>query len=391
MGKLSESLAKVFSNPNPDHAVLLKIFENFPLPVLVKNYSQDQEGTISFANQSYLDYLRKELHEVVGKNQRELHSHRDFTDSLIQTDQMLIKENLGPSEAYESFLIDGEVHHMRAWKIVISENEVISIGLDERETLDIEKQLEIEKSRSLEAARLSSLSDMAGGIAHEINNPLSIIKMCIQGIRKNIENKKANLSDSQVRDQINGYLEKTDKTIDRVVQIIRGLRTFAREGTDDPFEEILLEDLLEETMEFTKLRLNSLGIKLVFDIPQGFTIHARGVLLSQVLLNLLNNSIDALTDQDRKWIKIGAVEAKGRKIIRVTDSGEGIAPKLRKKVFNPFFTTKEPQKGTGLGLSISKGIVEDMGGRFYYDDSSTNTSFVISLAHHEGIKKASSE
>ena len=109
IGKLSEDLAKVFLNPSKGHGTLLKVFENFPLPVIVKNYSEDQEGLISYANQTYLDYIGKPLHEVVGKNQRELHSHHEFTESLIQTDQMLINENLGPSEVYESFIFSGEV------------------------------------------------------------------------------------------------------------------------------------------------------------------------------------------------------------------------------------------------------------------------------------------
>src|SRR6185312_3312229 len=108
-------------------------------------------------------------------------------------------------------------------------------------------------------------------------------------------------------------------------------------------------------------------------------IHARPSQISQVLLNLLNNGLDAIRTMTQPWIEIAVVKCEDLVEISVTDSGHGIPNHIANRMMEPFFTTKEVGSGTGLGLAISRGIIEDHHGKFYYDQESANTRFVVAL------------
>ena len=108
------------------------------------------------------------------------------------------------------------------------------------------------------------------------------------------------------------------------------------------------------------------------------------VQLSQVLMNLLNNSFDAIVDDEYKWIKIQSHQHGDRIGVSVTDSGNGIPGDIADQIFDPFYTTKGVGKGTGLGLSISAGILSNHGGRLYYDQCSPNTRFVMEFPLESG-------
>jgi signal transduction histidine kinase len=101
-------------------------------------------------------------------------------------------------------------------------------------------------------------------------------------------------------------------------------------------------------------------------------------------MNLLNNAYDAVQSGTHSWIEIAATTENNILKISITDSGSGISQSIQDKIMMPFFTTKEVGKGTGLGLSISQGIIEEHGGKLYFDPSSKNTRFTIELPiHHE--------
>ena len=114
-------------------------------------------------------------------------------------------------------------------------------------------------------------------------------------------------------------------------------------------------------------------------IDETLVFQGRGTEISQVLVNLLNNADDAISKMPEKWIKLSVQNRSDWLEIRVTDSGHGIPPGDQKKLFQPFFTTKEIGKGTGLGLSISHGIVKNHGGELTLDTTSPNTCFVVRL------------
>jgi C4-dicarboxylate-specific signal transduction histidine kinase len=130
-------------------------------------------------------------------------------------------------------------------------------------------------------------------------------------------------------------------------------------------------------------------LKYDADAFKGFLIECRLTQLSQVLLNALNNSFDAISNLDDKWIDLSILKENQKYIFRITDSGHGIPVHVQNKVMQPFFTTKDVGKGTGLGLSLSKSIVDAHHGRIYFNfDHPTNTQLVIEIPEFQSIRKA---
>lgn len=243
---------------------------------------------------------------------------------------------------------------------------------------DLEKIIEVKVQELLRSAELASLGEMAGGIAHEINNPLTIIKSSNRVLMKLITKEEIE------RETFKEFLSNVDVTVDRIAKIVAGLRNISRRSVDDDIAPCVYNEVFTDVFEVAEARFKSKGIELRKNYTQeeGNTIFmANRIQLSQVLVNLLNNSFDAIIDLPghEKWIDIRIRVLDDRIKLFITDCGTGIDLKVREKMFNPFFTTKEIGKGTGIGLAISKSMVEKMGGEFYYDDQSSNTCFVVSL------------
>lgn len=170
------------------------------------------------------------------------------------------------------------------------------------------------------------------------------------------------------------------QTGERISKIIKGLRVFSHSEESEPFKDVALEDIIEDTLVFCRGRFKSSEVELSVHLdPEHIEINCQPIKISQVLLNLLNNSIDAVEEQKEKWIRVDA-KSDGRWIeLSVTDSGPGIPKEISEKIMHPFFTTKPVGKGTGLGLSITRGIVEGHGGSFSLDPHSKNTRFVLRI------------
>ena len=225
------------------------------------------------------------------------------------------------------------------------------------------------------SSRLSSLGEMASGIAHEINNPLSIILGKSALLKLLIENNNFDSS------KANQFLMHISDTTHRIAKIIKGLRAFARDTSGVPFEANSLHDVISDTLELCSERFYNHHIELKLPERGKSEIYffGRSEQIAQVLLNLLNNAFDAAIEAKYKWVEV-KVKANQEKIqISVIDSGFGINSQLIEKIFEPFYTSKEVGKGTGLGLSISKGIVENHLGRLFLDPLASHTTFIIEI------------
>jgi signal transduction histidine kinase len=239
---------------------------------------------------------------------------------------------------------------------------------------DITDQKESE-AMIMQSSKLASLGIMAAGIAHEINNPLTVINSKSQILRKQM-----NAGEAIDPVNLNHSLETIEKSVKRIVKIINGLKYFSRDASQDPMEKVNLKDIVEDTLAFAQTRIKATDVSLTVDeVDVHLSLLCRPVQISQVLLNLLNNAFDAITLLDEKWIKLAISSDEKFIFIKVIDSGKGIPEEVQSKLLTPFFTTKETGKGTGLGLSISSGIVHNHGGEFFIDNESPNTCFVIKL------------
>jgi C4-dicarboxylate-specific signal transduction histidine kinase len=227
------------------------------------------------------------------------------------------------------------------------------------------------------SSKLAALGEMAGGVAHEINNPLQILSLSNEQMRMLLMNDDLNLS----RSECEKLCDQMESTIDRVTDIVKGMKLISRDGHQDAYESLNLKEVVEDTLSLCREKFHNHGVKLYFYEDQGINdlVMAQKVRLSQVILNLLNNAFDAIQPNSSKIIRVYLGKTKSDHVsLSVSDNGAGVPEELIDKVFQPFFTTKDIGKGTGLGLSISKGIIEQHNGNFFIDKED-HSKFVIEL------------
>jgi C4-dicarboxylate-specific signal transduction histidine kinase len=223
------------------------------------------------------------------------------------------------------------------------------------------------------SSKMSTLGEMAAGIAHELNNPLAIIHGMAWMTKTKI------VDGSSKAEMIVENLDKIMRMTERSTKIIKGLRVFSRDAVNDAMEKVELNRVIEDTLELCKSRVQNKHIRLVWEVVGEYYTWGKAVQISQVVLNLINNASDAIEGSVDPWIKIQIKQNDKMWEISVTDSGLGIPKAIAEKMMQPFYTTKAPGKGTGLGLSISHTILQNHNGKFWYDQNNENTSFILSL------------
>jgi signal transduction histidine kinase len=253
---------------------------------------------------------------------------------------------------------------------------VTIFDLEKSQQRELERMLKERVRQLRDQSKFSALGEMTAGIVHEINNPLSIIAHRTSHLRNQV------LKDKAEKDLLMRNLDQIEITNERVAKIINSLRKFSKDSRLDPLQRVAVATIIEDTLSYCSDRFHQAGILLEIDSYPPVDIECRSVQISQVFLNLLNNSFDAVHFTKNPWVKIDFQEKKDSILIFVHDSGSGIPEVIRAKVMEPFFTTKNTG-GTGLGLSISQGIIEDHHGQLYYDESSINTTFVVELPYKQ--------
>lgn len=288
---------------------------------------------------------------------------------------ILIRINqYGLKDSYELFLSDPLLWIIMTAPLFLGAFACIAGAENDRVRL-IQQNMELS---NIQASKMASLGEMASGIAHEINNPLSVILGRASILQSKVEDLKV---EGQGKEKIIEDLKKIEATVHRIAKIIKGLKSFSRNADNDPMVRVSLKNTIEDTLELCteKFKNRSIELRIKLDPTKPLDVEGRPAQLSQVFLNLLSNSLDAVELLPEKWVEISFQESKGKVEISMIDSGNGIPPDTAEKMMQPFYTTKGVGKGTGLGLSISKGIIENHGGRFFYDSKSKNTCFKIEL------------
>ncbi|MFN8369656.1 MAG: PAS domain S-box protein [Bacteriovoracaceae bacterium] len=241
------------------------------------------------------------------------------------------------------------------------------------------------KTVAQNTSKIVTMGEVAGGIAHEINNPLAIIYGSAEELKKFLDS-VAKMSSGRAT----LLTDKILKTTERVSKIVKSIKSFSRNVYEDPFELVELDNIIQETLDFGEARIKQHNVVLRLDkLTPHLMLECRSVQISQVILNLLNNATDAVCDTVNPWISLETHDKNDQIEIRVTDSGMGIKDDVVEKLMTPFFTTKGVGKGTGLGLSVSKQIIVDSHkGEFFYNRSSFNTQFVIKIPKKQNVQKS---
>ena len=224
------------------------------------------------------------------------------------------------------------------------------------------KELQDAQASLIHSGKLAALGEISSGLAHELNNPLTIVIGYVELVRQAIQSGRAAPEDLP---QLDAYLEKAERNLERMNVIIRHIMEFARESKPSK-EPTLLEHVVEKSLILINEQMRLKNIQVQIDLEPGLMALIDPSKLEQVFINLLGNARDAIVQAHGDaggWIRVRSCAPTRSEIdVEVTDNGIGMDEPTRSRVFQPFFTTKDVGKGTGLGLSISHGIVRDHGG-----------------------------
>lgn len=228
-----------------------------------------------------------------------------------------------------------------------------------------------------EQSRYSALGEVTAGIVHEIDNPLSIITDRAGHLRHQV------LRDRASKDILMSDLNQIEVTSERMNKVIHSLKKFAEHSKSEPMQVVAVATVIEDTLSYCADRFERANILLDIEPYPVKDIECKSIQISQVLLNLLNNSFDAVIVKKSPWVRVVFEEDMSSIKIKIIDCGTGIPEVIRRKIFEPFFSTKV-DGATGLGLSISKSIIESHKGRLYYDENCPNTCFVVEIPYRQG-------
>ncbi len=362
-----------------DQHFLTALIDALPIALFCKDYSTGIGKFVCWNHQAETTWgLKKD--EVIGKSDYDFFPE-DQANYFKEKDLKTIESGellYTPEEPVDSPVLGTRI--VRTWKVPLNDQNgpryLLGMSLDISEQKGIEKELENERQNAINTSKLVALGEMAGGIAHEINNPLAILTMSCDVLKSQLENKTLN------HEVLETTVDKVSRTTDRISKVINGLLNVSRESRTDKVSETSLNVILEDVMglcferfKIQGIKLEELGDKQLYD--KQFICNR--VQISQVFLNLLSNSFDAIANHEEKWIKVEVKEKNGFLVIEFTDSGNGIAENLRDKIFKPFFSSKELGKGTGIGLSISKELIGNHNGELTLNAENPNTQFIIKL------------
>ena len=240
---------------------------------------------------------------------------------------------------------------------------------DVTELVIAEEQAMIERAKASHNAKLASLGEMSSGVAHEINNPLAIIS-------------GANFLIKEFSDDptiLTKNIASIEKATNRISKIVSGLKKLSRTSEKSTLKPCSLESIVREAIVLTETKAKISSSTIYFDCQQDSSVLCDEIEIEQVLINIINNGIDAAKVSDEKWVKIELFADDDYAILNVIDSGKPISQEISAKLFQPFFSTKPVGEGTGLGMSIARGILQEHEGTIRLVGNKPQTCFEIRL------------
>lgn len=348
-------------------------------PAFICRYGNDL--TLRFANSAFVDAFCEGDGRVEG---------RSWLAFLPEDERQAVGERLArmspsrPMQDYEmQMTVPGRGMRWVSWSergFFSDEGDLVEVQAVGRDNTELKEA----QAKLVHAAKMGTVGEMATGMAHELNQPLNVIRMAAHNARRFLANAAAG------PEKVEGKLDRIEGQVDRAAAIIDQMRMFGRKSDHEarPFRVV---EAVENSLVLIREQFEGNGIELSVDssaVVEDRVLGHRDQ-LEQVLMNLMINSRDAIRQKHRDgkagdgpdWIRLSV--AGGREAdtveIRAKDSGGGIDPAALDQLFEPFFTTKEVGEGTGLGLSVSFGIIRDMGGSIEAANTTAGAQFRICL------------
>lgn len=223
------------------------------------------------------------------------------------------------------------------------------------------RELQSVQASLIQSGKLAALGELSSGLAHELNNPLTIVTGYVQLVRMWLLSEGAPEAERAAQA---AHLEKAERNLERMAAIIRHIMEFARESRPAK-TPMLLSEVVDKSLILISEQLRLKNIRVMIELQAGLMAVLNASQLEQVFINLLSNARDAIVEAHGE--AGGRIRLRSRALsaeveVEISDNGIGMDEATRSRVFQPFFSTKDVGKGMGLGLSISHGIVQGHGG-----------------------------
>ena len=345
-------------------------------PGMIYNFKITKNGEMSFPFISPKGY---EIYEVSKEDVEK--NPNIFLDMVHEEDkQSQVEESIKASQSLKDFEWVGRIRvknekikwiRVKGQPHLDHDGSILYDGIvmDITNEILLQEELDLERVRSAQTSKLASLGELSAGVAHEINNPLMIISSNIQTIDKYLNDPV----------KLKNKFMKIEKSVERITKIVNGLKRFSRMEPVTEKVNVNFSRVLDDAMTFIKMKSAQSEAVLNVECYSSAKIFCNPIEIEQVLINLVNNALDAIKDQEVKWVHIIVQDKNESVLIKVIDSGHGLPETILNKIFDPFFTTKNVGEGTGLGLSISRSIIQDHGGDLSYHLENQHTCFQINI------------
>jgi PAS domain S-box-containing protein len=348
-------------------------------------YGVDRDGNSTFVNRAMEEITGWQAEEIIGKNQHEMLHHTRADGSLFpacecpvyatfrDSNPRFVRDDIFWKKDGNSFPVEYASSPLKDDKGATVGSVVVFRDVSDRKRA--EEQVRQHQNELAHMARLNTMGEMASGIAHEINQPLTAIATnahaCIRMLDSGLEQ----------REKISDAIEKISTQAERAGEIIRQLRRFVRKE-EPQLLRVDLNEIIEEVVLLLAPEARKSNVKIELKLERNIGhVTVQPIQIQQVILNLAYNAIEAMTESKRtvRQLTIESAAAGNNAVtVTVADSGPGLSNQIQESLFNPFVTTKT--QGMGLGLSISKGIIDmHLGSLFLSSSSENGTVFRFTL------------
>ncbi|WP_300154121.1 ATP-binding protein [Solidesulfovibrio sp.] len=365
----------------------MDIFNNIPSAVFMLDLADPSELTVMDCNRGAVAMHGSDKQALIGKS---------FLDFFPNEDRLSLSQALvtgGGVNQVRRRDAEGREHYLsiNASPSAFFDRPVLLVT-----AIDVTKRLETEQ-QLIQAGKMATLGEMATGVAHELNQPLSVIQTSVDLLRRRVD--RGEQPEPALLARATSLMVAQ---VERATRIISHMREFGRKAPLH-VEPVNVNEVLTKAFDIFGQQLSLRGIELVWELAERLPdVPGDPNRLEQVFINFLLNARDAVEERAEQAAQAGEGEEVVRRItvrtmankdyvtVRISDTGGGVPACIADRIFEPFFTTKQVGKGTGLGLSISYGIIKEYGGEIHVSNNETGgASFFIRLpvAGHAGAPR----